>query len=193
MPERRQTLPLPPPAPLPMLQTPRPALPTPRPTLQTLATVASARPTPAGVTSFIMNTPTPMMRPLAPPVLPSRPAHRPPLLSPTERIERLCLQWLSIAAVGFVCGVLWHEHHMTDEFATAAGAEANQPRPEIVAIANDQVPANGGEPVIEAPTASAPGPMIIQAQISHPAGARSPRSWTRGSLRASARRTHAIR
>ena len=186
------------PAPTPLAR--RAPLPTPHATPQTY------RPTPSGVTSFLMTTPTPTMRPLTltptptmrplpPAALPARPANRPPLLSRTERIERICLQWLSVGAVGFVCGVLWHEQHMTGD---AAGfASGNQPRPEIVAIDNPGgAPNDPRSPAAQAPAPLAPTPTIVEARIPRApvrkTGA-AHRALSRASLRAAVRRTQTIR
>jgi hypothetical protein len=208
---RRATLPFPPPQAAPPLRaqaeaepewleldlatpTPLPArLPPPRSPRE----IRPALPTPAGVTSFLLATPTPTMQPLPPPLLPARPAHRPPLRSRAERIERVFLQWLAVAAVGFVCGVIWHERHVDRSVGMAAAATIDSAPPVIVAIDNDEsrLPAAEAEPTPSAAEPAGlpqPEPMIIEAQIPRSSRAAA-RSSARPNLRAAAMRRHAIR
>jgi serine/threonine protein kinase len=154
---------------------------------QPLVTAHAIKRTPTIIPAFLTTTPTPMLRSAAPP---ARPAHRRPLLSRAERIERMCLQWLSAAAVGFVGGVFWQERHMTEDVAMAAASGDRKP----VIVAIDTPPA----PPAPAPAAPAslpavmPTPMIVQVHTARPhrSGARTIASNT---LRAASRRSHAIR
>jgi serine/threonine protein kinase len=145
------------------------------------------KPTPSGITSFVLATPTPTMRPTSPPAFPTRPAHRPPLRSRGERIERLCLQWFSIAALGFGCGVLWQQHRVSDGPVSRNVSEDHR-HPDIVALANDMPPPEPEPGPLQSP-------MIIEAAIPHATTTTRHRSIPpRGSLRAIAvRRVHAIR
>jgi hypothetical protein len=160
-----------------------------------IPTFALSSPTPDGLTSFVNATPTPTMRPPLPPAFPARPVHRPPLLSRTERIERLILQWVSVGAIGFVCGVLWHQRRGAAE--SADGGSKPDGRPVIMAIDN---PTSAPDKTIAAP-ATKPKvepmfePMVIQARARRPAVRAAPlrTSKATAALRASVRRNVAIR